>query len=96
MKAPVFAACAVIVFGVQAAPVAAQILYMDPYTGSLYNGFGLPVSGPNPGRALDYRTTPSWQRNYIRPDGSTMNGFGVPTSGPNPMMQICLQNPMLC
>lgn len=71
-------------------------MYMDPRTGTVYNGFGLPASGPSPSRVLDYQTTPSWNRNYIRQDGGTTNGWGLPTSGPNPRNQMCLQNPGLC
>jgi hypothetical protein len=79
-----------------AAPASAQLLYMNPNNGTLYNGNGLPASGPNPGRALQYNSMPSYQRNYIMPDGSTRNGYGLPTSGPNPRMTMCLQNPGLC
>jgi len=74
----------------------AQILYMNPNNGTLYNGIGLPVSGPNPGRVLEYKLTPSYQRNYIMPNGSTINGRGLPTSGPNPGLSLCLRNPFLC
>lgn len=76
--------------------VSAQYLYMNPNTGSVYNGYGLPVSGPNPGRVMQYNSTPSYQRNYFSPNGSTMNGYGLPTSGPNQQVQFCLRNPSFC
>ena len=76
--------------------VNAQLIYMDPRSGTLYNGSGLPVSGPDPGRALQFNTTPGYQRNYINSNGSTMNGLGLPTSGPNPGLSLCLRNPRLC
>lgn len=96
MKATILSTCSVVLGLVDGSPTLAQVYYMNPRSGTVYNGYGLPVSGPNPGRVLQYNSTPSYQRNYIQPNGSTMNGLGLPTSGPNPRMQLCLQNPSLC
>ncbi len=84
----------VALFWVAPFTASAQMLYMDPNSGTIYNGFGLPRSGPSPSRVLDFlrqQWLPSTRRT-ISPTGTVRGGFGVMQSGPDLMMAFCLQN----